>query len=73
MAEFGDDPDLYTLGEYDTEREAGLAYDRAMLIIDPDIGREELNFEPGESEHVTFPPEILRQIHAIRDGMGRLS
>jgi hypothetical protein len=60
----------FNLGYFDTPEEAALAYDRAMLIINPDIPREELNFDPDESEHVTFSPEVLRQIHAIRDGKG---
>ena len=69
----GEDGGLFTLGYYATEREAALAYDRAMLIINPGIGRDELNFDPVESENVTFPPEVLRQILAVRDGRGWLS
>ena len=42
-----DDDDEFCVGKFDTAREAALAYDRAMLIIDPDIPREELNFDPS--------------------------
>jgi len=65
--------DQFNLGYFDNPIDAALAYDRAMLIIDPDIPREELNFDPTESEHVTFSLEVLRQIHAIRDGKGRIN
>jgi hypothetical protein len=67
------DDDGFFLGEFDSERQAALAYDRAMLIVDPDTPREDLNFDPDESEHVTFPPETLRQLHAMRDGNGRIN
>jgi len=65
--------DQFNLGYFDNPVDAALAYDRAMLIIDPNIPREELNFDPSKSEHVTFTPEVLRQIHAIRDGRGWIS
>lgn len=68
-----DDDENLCVGHFDTAREAALAHDRALLIIDPNTPREDLNFDPSESEHVTFPPEVLRQLHAIRDGKGRLS
>lgn len=69
-----DDNAVFTLGEYDTEREAALAYDRAMILIHgEDIDPDELNYDPSESSDVTFPPKIMAQILAIRDGKGLLS
>jgi hypothetical protein len=58
------------IGHFDTEREAALAYDRAMILL---YGHQaETNFPPGESEHVTLPDEVMRQINALKAGRGRL-
>jgi hypothetical protein len=58
------------LGHFATEREAALAYDRAMILL---YGHQaETNFPPEESEHVTLPVEVTRQITALKVGRGRL-
>jgi hypothetical protein len=62
--------DGIALGHFATEREAALAYDRAMILL---YGHQaETNFPPGESEHVTLPDEVMRQINALKAGRGRL-
>jgi hypothetical protein len=58
------------LGDFATEREAALAYDRAALMIYGDDA--DTNFPPEESEHVVFPDEVMRQINAMKAGKGRL-
>jgi len=65
-----DKVDGVVLGQFATEREAALAYDRAALLIYGDD--EETNFPPEESEHVVFPDEIMRQINALKAGRGRI-
>jgi hypothetical protein len=55
------------LGEFDTEREAALAYDRAFIIIhDDDVLPEDLNFPPEESEHVRFSSAIMKKLERER-------
>ncbi len=54
------------LGFFDTEREAALAYDRAAILILGDAA--ETNYPPEESEHLTFPVEIMRKINALKAG-----
>jgi hypothetical protein len=62
--------DGLVLGHFATEREAALAYDRAMILL---YGHQaETNFPPEESEHVTLPVEVTRQINALKVGRGRL-
>ena len=62
--------DGLVLGHFATEREAALAYDRAMILL---YGHQaETNFPPEESEHVSLPDEVMRQINALKAGRGRL-
>ena len=62
--------DGIALGHFATEREAALAYDRAMILL---CGHQaETNFPPEESEHVILPDEVMRQINALKAGRGRL-
>jgi hypothetical protein len=65
-----DEVDGLVLGNFATEREAALAYDRAALLIYGD--HAETNFPPEESEHVVFSDEVMRQINALKAGKGRL-
>ena len=58
------------LGHFDTELEAALAYDRAVILIYGDDA--ETNFPPEESEHVVLSDEVMRQINALKGGRGRL-
>lgn len=69
----GENEGFLSLGYFETEREAGLAYDRAMILIHgEDIDPSELNYDPSESESVGFPLETIRQINALRDGRGAI-
>ncbi len=47
-------------------QEAGLAYDRVAILFFGDDAMT--NFPPGESEHVVLPDDIMRQIHALKNG-----
>jgi hypothetical protein len=62
--------DSVVLGDFATEREAALAYDRAAVLIYGD--EAETHFPREESEHVVFPDEVMRQINALKAGRGRL-
>jgi hypothetical protein len=46
------------------------AYDRAMILLYGD--QADTNFSPEESEHITLPVEVMRQINALKAGKGRL-
>ena len=62
--------DGLVLGHFATEREAALACDRAMILL---YGHQaETNLPPEESEHVSLPDEVMRQINALKAGRGRL-
>jgi hypothetical protein len=54
------------LGEFDSQLEAALAYDRAAILIFGD--EADLNFPPEKSAHITFPREIMRKIEAAKRG-----
>jgi hypothetical protein len=58
------------VGHFATEREAALAYDRAMILLHGDD--TDTNFPPEESEHVVLSDEVMRQINALKAGRGRL-
>lgn len=58
------------VGHFATEREAALAYDRAMILLHGDDA--DTNFPPEESEHVVLSDEVMRQINALKAGRGRL-
>jgi hypothetical protein len=65
-----DEPEHVELGYYATEREAALAYDRAMILL---YGNDaETDFAPEESEHGVFSDEVMRQLDALKGGRGRL-
>jgi hypothetical protein len=60
-----DDSYLMSLGFFDTEEEADLAWDRAKIICYG--GEAETNYPPECSAHVTFSPEIMRRLAAARN------
>jgi hypothetical protein len=60
------EPFNINLGEFDSQMEAALAYDRAAILL---YGADaDLNFPPEKSAHVTFPPDIMRKIEAAKRG-----
>ena len=62
------DDESLDLGEFDTEREAALAYDRAYCIIHGDnVLPEDLNFPEHEIGGCCVPPEIMRKLLAARE------
>jgi len=61
-----DDSFNIDLGEFDSEMEAALAYDRAAVLIYGD--EADLNFPSEESEYVAFPSDIMRKIEAAKRG-----
>jgi hypothetical protein len=65
-----EETDSIILGEFDTEREAALAYDRAAILLYGD--EAETNLPPEESEHVVLSDKVIRQINALKAGRGRL-
>ena len=64
-----EETDGIILGEFDTERDAALAYGRAAIWLQ---GEAETNFCPEESEHVILSDQVIRQINALKAGRGRL-
>jgi hypothetical protein len=62
--------DGIVLGDFATEREAALAYDRAAVLLYGD--KAETNFSPEESEHLVLSDEVMRQSNALKAGRGML-
>jgi hypothetical protein len=62
--------DGVVLGDFATEREAALAYDRAAVLLYGD--KAETNFSPEESEHLVLSDQVMRQINALKADRGRL-
>jgi hypothetical protein len=64
-----DDSFNLSLGFFDSEEEADLAWDRAMIIVYGD--EAETKFSPEFSAHITFSPEIMRVLKSARREMPR--
>jgi hypothetical protein len=62
--------DGINVGYFATEREAALAYDRAVILLHGEDA--ETNFPPEECEHVVLSDEAMRELNALKAGRGRL-
>jgi hypothetical protein len=68
--EEADEQDGLNVGYFATEREAALAYNRAVILL---YGEDaETSFPAEESEDVVLSDDVMRQINALKAGRGRL-
>ena len=65
-----EETDGLELGHFDSEREADLACDRAAILLEGDD--VPTHFPPEESENIIFSNQVIRQIHAFKEGRGWL-
>ncbi len=60
------EPGAEIIDHFANNREAALAHDRIAILFFGD--EAETYSSPEESEHVVLPEDIMRQLHALKDG-----